>query len=112
MTELIQRLFGTQVADALRAPYCLGDHGLLQNLFQECGVVGAGIDTIEGTAAFPSIAEWVHMDVKGWTLADLIDDAQYRLLQETAQQELTEFVQADGSVRFAHPAHIVTATKV
>lgn len=111
MTELIQRLFGARVADALRAPYCLGDPKVLLDLFQNSGISSARINTIPGSAIFPSIAEWVRMDVKGWTLADLIDDAQYRLLQRTAQQELTEFVQANGTVRFSHPAHIVTAIK-
>jgi SAM-dependent methyltransferase len=112
MTELIQRLFGAKVADALRAPYCLGDPKVLHDLFQNSGISGARIDTIEGTANFPSFAEWVRMDVKGWTLSDLIDDAQYRQLQRAGEQQMTEFVQSNGKVRFAHPAHIVTAIKV
>ena len=59
----------------------------------------------------PSIASWVHTDVKGWTLAEIIDDGQYRALLDAAEQELQQFVGADGTVRFPHPALIISAHK-
>jgi len=111
MTHLLQELFGGAAADALRAPYCLGDRAALETLFVEAGIAGATVRTLDGTARFPSIEDWVHTDVKGWTLADLIDDAQYRALQDAAQHKLAGFTLADGSVRFRHPALIVTARK-
>lgn len=111
IVALLQRLFGKRVSDALRAPYVLGDTDELSALFAGAGIANARIDTRDGTARFPSIEAWVHTDVRGWTLADLIDDDQYRLLQREAQRNLTAFAQADGTVSFHHPAHIVTATK-
>lgn len=111
MTRLLQKLFGDQIADALRAPYDLGDPNAVLSLCEEAGIVGARIETQDGTANFPSIEAWVHTDVKGWTLADLIDDAQYRQLLEAAERDLQTFVQQDGTVRFRHSAHIVTARK-
>ena len=53
----------------------------------------------------------MHTDVKGWTLADMIDDGQYRLLQREAPRALRRFVQPDGAVVFEAPAHILCATK-
>ena len=50
-------------------------------------------------------------DVKGWTAADLIDAAGYKRLLAEAERELRPFVLAAGTVAFALPAHIVTATK-
>ena len=111
MVDLLQGLFGDAAADALRAPYCLGDPESIRALFADAGIAGAEVGTQDGVAAFPSIASWVHTDVKGWTLADMIDDAQYATLVETAESRLQDFVIGDGSVRFAHPAHIVTAAK-
>lgn len=32
-------------------------------------------------ARFESIDAWVHTDVRGWTLADRIDEAQHALLR-------------------------------
>jgi ubiquinone/menaquinone biosynthesis C-methylase UbiE len=110
MTAVLQRLFGERVADALRAPYALGDPEALTALATEAGIP-ATITTCEGTAHFPSIEAWVHTDVKGWTLADMIDDGQYRQLQQEAPKALQRFVQPDGAVVFEAPAHILRATK-
>ena len=111
MTGLLRRLFGEPVAAGLRAPFVLGDPDELRALFAAAGMPDARVATETGTARFPSIEAWVHTDVKGWTLADLIDDAQYRQLLQAAQTELRRFTGADGSVAFASPAHIVTATR-
>jgi ubiquinone/menaquinone biosynthesis C-methylase UbiE len=111
MTALLQRLFGDRVADALRVPFALGDPETLASLFAQAGIAGTQLRTVDGSARFPSIESWVHTDVKGWTLADLIDDAQYVQLLQAAQAELTRYVQCDGTVAFSCPAHIVIAAK-
>jgi ubiquinone/menaquinone biosynthesis C-methylase UbiE len=111
MTALLQHLFGNRIADELRAPFVLGDREELRSLFARAGIPETEIRTTEGTARFPSIEAWVHTDVKGWTLADLIDDGQYRLLLREAERELGRFVQTDGTVSFPLPAHILTATR-
>ena len=73
MVNLLQRLFGTQVADALRAPFALGDPNLLRGMLADAGARKATIETVDITAHFPSLEAWVQTDVKGWTLADMID---------------------------------------
>jgi SAM-dependent methyltransferase len=111
MVALLQRLFGAEIANGLRAPFVLGEPGEVQQLFDAAGVANSKVDTIVGAARFPSLEGWVRTDMKGWTLADAIDDAQYAELQKEAQRELIGFVKRDGSVRFDSPAHIVTAVK-
>jgi SAM-dependent methyltransferase len=111
MTALLQRLFGDETAALLRAPFVLGEAAELRGLLESAGIPKPAIETRPGEAHFPSLEAWVRTDVKGWTLADAIDDAQYAKLQKAALQELRQFRQADGSVRFAAPAHIVTAVK-
>src|SRR5215204_2417295 len=73
MTVLLQKLFGSRIADELRAPFVLGDPQALRALFTQAGIPEVEIRTSDGMARFPSIQSWVHTDVKGWTLADLID---------------------------------------
>jgi SAM-dependent methyltransferase len=111
MTALLRRLFGDDAADALRVPYILGDPQRLLSLFAEAGIPDARVRTLDGTARFPSMEAWVHTDVRGWTLADVLDDGQYRTLLGEAERALTPYVQPDGTVAFRAPAHIVTAMK-
>jgi ubiquinone/menaquinone biosynthesis C-methylase UbiE len=111
MTMLLQRLFGDHVANELRAPFVLGDWQTLRSLFDQAGISKVEITTWNGLAHFSSIEAWVHTDVKGWTLADLINDAQYQVLLREAQRELNSYVESDGTVVFRSPAHILTAAK-
>jgi SAM-dependent methyltransferase len=110
LTALLQRLFGDDVADALRAPFALGEPDQLRALFIGAGMPQAQVTTHDGVARFPSLRSWVFTDVKGWTLADMIDDAQMDLLLREAERELRRFVATDGRVEFSAPAHIVTVT--
>jgi hypothetical protein len=67
------------------------------------------VDLLEGIAHFPSIADWVHTDVRGWTLSDLVDDEAEALLVARAERDLAAFVSTDGTVRFPAPAWVGTA---
>jgi len=111
ITSLLARLFGENVAASLKAPYSLGEPGALRALITAAGVSDPEVQRVEGEAHFPSIRSWMHTDVRGWTLADKLNDEQYERLVSEAERELHRFVAADGSVRFAHPALIATARK-
>ena len=108
MVNLLQRLFGTQVADALRAHLHSAIRGLLRGMLADAGARKATIETVDITAHFPSLEAWVQTDVKGWTLADMIDDGQYQALLKAAREELGRFELSDGTVAFNSPAHIAT----
>jgi SAM-dependent methyltransferase len=110
MTALLQRLFGAEMAAALRAPYVLGDPQILRSLCEAAGIPDVQVITQDGTARFPSIQSWVCTEIKGWTLADALDAAQFELLLREAEGALQQFVTADGTVEFSSPAHIITAT--
>ena len=108
---LLERLFGVQTAEALYAPFSLGNRETLFPLFADSSLEDLQIDTLEGTARFESIDAWVFTEIKGWTLRDRLAEAQYQRLLEAAQKELRPFVRSDGTVQFRAPAHIVTARK-
>jgi len=110
MVGLLEHLFGAEVAAGLRAPFVLGEPDELRDLFAEAGIAAPQIETVTGKARFPSIEAWIRTDIKGWTLADVLDDAQYTRLQNAAQRELADFAKADGTVVFDSPAHLVTVT--
>lgn len=112
MTNLLQRLFDDEVANALRAPYVLGDPQAFRSLFIDAGFADVTLITIAGTARFPSLKSWMYTDIKGWTLANDLNDVQFDRLQREAELALVDFVREDGSVRFAAPAHILAARKM
>lgn len=106
MIELIETMFGGEAADALRAPFVLGDKQTLQDILDGGGLQDATVATVTGSAMFASIREWVRTDVRGWTLEHYIDDAGYEALVTEAEQKLGQFAASDGSVVFPAPAHI------
>jgi ubiquinone/menaquinone biosynthesis C-methylase UbiE len=112
MTDLLQRLFGDRAADALREPFSLGAKAELARYFTDPRLGSVTITTHEGTAHFESIEDWVNINIKGWTLADMIDDAQVAELLQASHVEFRRFVQPDGSVVFPIPAHIVSAVRI
>jgi SAM-dependent methyltransferase len=109
VVQLLQRLFGEHVAGELRAPFCLGDPQTLRDLF-DAAHIDVRVSTLEGRVRFPSISAWMHTDVRGWTLADKLDDDQYSLLEREAQKELLQFTRGDR-VEFDGPAHLAWAQK-
>ena len=106
--NLWQQVFGEEVDET---PYRLGDKGTLKNLFKSSGVTNIQITTHERTALFDSIESWIHTGVKVWMEDDAISDDQLKLLLKTAEEELTSYRTAKGTVAFPTSAHIVTARR-
>lgn len=103
MVDLLDRVVGPDAAQALLAPFGIGTPEQLARIAG--GVLGdVEVERLEGEARFPSIGAWVHTDIKGWTLRDLIDDRQYAALRAAAQRELARFAGPDGRVAFPAPA--------
>lgn len=107
MVRLLQRLFGDDAANALLAPFTLGTAAKIRAAASSV-FADVTVTRHEGEARFESLEAWVHTDVRGWTLDDMIDDDQFAELMHQARVELAQFVTSDGIVRFAAPALIAT----
>ena len=107
---LLERLAGKAAADALRAPFVLGDKPGLATLFAGAGVGSVSIETYEGTARFPSIRSMVEADLRGWlpVMGVVLAEETIEAVLNEAESVLAEYVTADGQVVFRSPAHIVT----
>jgi hypothetical protein len=110
--ELLQRVAGAPAADAVRAPFILGDPKGLAALFAGAGVANVGIRTEVGTARFPSLRAMVEADLRGWlpVLGVLLSEEVIARVLAHAPGMLGGFVAADGTVQFETRAHIVTGT--
>ena len=111
--SLLARIAGQRAADALRAPFVLGDQKELEALFASLRQMSFTITTHHGTGRFPSIRSMVEADLRGWLPVmgvSLTEDVIGRILTE-AEDTLRPYLAADGRVVFDSPAHIVAGTK-
>lgn len=111
LADLLQRLFGSNSANALRAPFKLGDAQLLASLFAKAGIAHSEISEHEDMALFPSLQAWLFTEIKGWVLADVLSSTDFDRLLAEAQVALSSFVSPSGRVEFPTRAYIVSVTK-
>ncbi len=106
LATLVGELFGSAAADAIRAPFRLGDRDLLVGL-ADAAFSDAIVTRHAGVARFESVPVWLHTEIRGWTLADTIDDDGFVTLLDAAQRDLADLV-TDGTVAFDVSALVVT----
>lgn len=109
LVDLVDRRLGPEAAAALAAPFTLGTGTAVAEAVAPA-FPGVGVEQRPGVARFPSLAAWVRTEIKGWTLADLVDDDALDGLLAEAATALAGFEAPDGTVSFATPALIATAT--
>lgn len=110
LVALLCNLFGEAVAAALKVPFSLGDRAALSRVFHDAGIERFELSTRVGMARFPSIREWVRTEIRGWTLAEAIDEDGLTRLEREAETELQAFTRG-GRVEFDSPAHLVVVRK-
>jgi hypothetical protein len=109
MVALLGDEIGDWAAAALRAPFCIGTADALGDLIQT-SFPDVAVQRREGCASFASLDGWMHTEIRGWTLAEGIDDGQFAHLCQRATVVLDRFVGDDGKVRFPIAALVATAT--
>ena len=111
LVEIAARQCGHEAADVLAAPFVLGDRVELATLFDASGISGAEVTLHEGSIRFPSVTEFVRIEVKGSPLAEMVSDEAMQALAAESEDALAEFVVASGEIVMPMDAHIVTASK-
>ena len=110
---LLERIAGTRAADALRAPFVLGDRERFAGIFRSAGASSIVMNTFKRIGQFPSIRVMVEADLRGWLPVmgvDLTEEEISRILEE-AQEVLASYVSDDGRVTFDASAHLLSARK-
>jgi ubiquinone/menaquinone biosynthesis C-methylase UbiE len=65
LVEIAVRQCGREAADVLAAPFVLGDKAELAKLFVDSGISEAEVHLHEGSIRFPSVQEFIRIEVKG-----------------------------------------------
>ncbi|MEM7336513.1 MAG: methyltransferase domain-containing protein [Chloroflexota bacterium] len=112
LVDLLDRLFGSEIAQGLRSPFNMGDRTLFESYFNLPELEDVSIETHQGLAQFDSISDWVFTDAKGWVMSEAFGDGEMALLLKEAESALSSFADKNGRVQFDAPAHILSAQKV
>jgi SAM-dependent methyltransferase len=112
LAEMLERLFGHDVADSFRAPFVCGDRDQLRSIAAEAGIPNVTITRRDGTVRFASVEALVSTErACVWTLGGVLDEGQFQRLLAEAEEAFQPFVTGDGSVQFVMPALVMTATR-
>jgi SAM-dependent methyltransferase len=108
---LLERVGGQPAADALRAPFVLGDQASLARLFADAGAADIEITAHRGTARFSSIRTLVEADLRGWlpVMGVMLSEDQIDRILREADQALASYTNADGQAVFEISALVVGA---
>lgn len=113
VVALLDKTAGRQAADALRAPFVLGNRKDLAGMFSDAELTSADITTHHGSAQFPSIRIMVEAELRGWLplMGVVLTENQIESILQEADGALSSYAAADGRVTFPLSAHLVTAKK-
>ncbi len=110
--DLLQRWAGTVAADAVRAPFVLGDHERLAGLMNDAGVAEVEIATRPGLARFPSARVMLEAEVHGWlpVWGVHLSEPEIEGILREGEDVFRAYTTPEGLV-FDAPAHIATGRK-
>jgi SAM-dependent methyltransferase len=111
--ELVERLAGRTAAEALRAPFALGNPARLRDLCATAGIGGAQATLQQGSGRFSSIRAMMEADLRGWLplMGVVLEEQLIGEILREAENALRPYVTPDRTVLFASPAVLVTAEK-
>ena len=111
LADIAKRRVNDTVAATLVAPFSLGGDRALLDMFAAAGISNASLESRDGWARFASIDEFVRIEIKGWVLAETLDEPDYDALLNEARNQLAHFCNGNGEIVMPMNAHIVSAQK-
>jgi len=109
---LLEEVAGPEAAEALRAPFVLGDAGRLRDILDQAGFDDVEAVTRMGTGRFPDVRTMVSADLRGWlpVMGVHLDEQTIERVLAEAERRLAGFTDG-GQVTFDSPAHIVSGVR-
>jgi len=110
---LLERVAGRAAADALRAPFVLGNKAELEQLGHDAGISTPTVSTHPGTARFPSIRSLVEADLRGWlpVMGVMLEEETIQRVLREADRELRAHEDGSGRAVFQISAHVLSGSR-
>lgn len=109
----LERIAGRVAADALRAPFVLGNRAELEQLARDAGISNVTVRTSPGTARFPSIHSLVEADLRGWlpVMGVVLEEETIQRVLGAAERALRAYADGNGQAVFHISAHVLSGTR-
>lgn len=107
LVPLVRGIVGPEAAEALCAPFVLGNPADIDAELGRAGLEMAEHRILTGTAWHGSLDGWIDTEIGGWTLADMVSPEQLVALKAAAAPIFTQYISGDGRVAFPAPAHLI-----
>jgi ubiquinone/menaquinone biosynthesis C-methylase UbiE len=108
---LLRKHYGPVVIEEFLVPHSLGSPELLTSLFADAGVEKPRIERYRATTCFPSLREWLWIEVKEWLLGDSMDEVGFESLLGEAEELFQPFISPEGVLVSPAPGYVVTVAK-
>jgi SAM-dependent methyltransferase len=107
--ESVQKHAGSEAAARLREPYNLSDPDALRAMFGLAMITSLKIQLKKGTARYPSIDEFVAIEIKHLFSHGLINQDQYERVEDDARRLLEPYKDDSGEIVIPADANIALA---
>lgn len=110
VANVYEQMIGTDVGNALRYPFSMGDTDRIKALFEEAGIINLKIMTVGAMARFANVRQLVLSDVKGWfPFAGIyLDDNEIDAVEQALRSQLHKYIHANGEVEFDVSIHVIS----
>ncbi len=109
---ILEDTTGRRAADALRAPFVLGERGRLEDLAREAGLRAIEVCSCRGEARFDSVDAFVDAELRGWLpVMDVhLDEAVMGRVRERCRRRMRRYGATEsGGFTMPTSAHILCA---
>ena len=108
--DILQEIAGSQAADALRAPFCLGSPAVLKQICNEAGLRNFELATHTGKACFEDLKEFVDAELRGWLpiMNVHLNEPEIESIYQACRCQLGHYNSNSGRFTMPTSAHIFT----
>jgi len=108
--ESVQKHAGNAAADKLREPFNLSEPDDMRAMFTQAMIHNLKIQLKKGTARYPSIDEFVKIEIGHLSRDGLISEDQYERVEDDARRLLEQYKEQSGEIVIPADANIAVAT--
>jgi hypothetical protein len=109
--DIVTRHAGAGARKLVSTYFALGDSDELVRLFTDAGIAGAQVTYLTGDSRFPSVDEFVTIEIDSTPLGDRLDPAARGRMLADCREAISPWVGEGGSVRFPFQCNLVTARR-